>query len=188
MPNDYITLMLVNTAAGLLVLAAFFYRGLASPRPQLFAPVLAAAGLVSLLVGLHMVYTWPIKGGGAFANVIFGEPAVLFGAILLAAALCVGKHWPLNGVALLGLIGGVVAIVIGVRVWNAWLTKSPEITCVGFVLTGLIGLLALPTIANPVKVLRGCTSLITLLACLLWLAVGVMSYWAHIERATPLAK
>ena len=123
--NDYITLLLVSASAGLLVLAAYFYWGLNSPRPQVFAPALAGAGLVSLVLGLCMVLTWPLgthptppkpaplaeattaisatsmpttgpatmpapkateekpQTNAAFANVCFGEPSVLFGAILL---------------------------------------------------------------------------------------------------------
>ena len=184
--NDYITLLLVSASAGLLVLAAYFYWGLTSPRPQVFAPALAAPGLILLAVGLHMVLTWPIKGGFAFANVCFGEPSVLFGAILLAAALTVGRRWPMHGVALLGLVGGLVDIVIGAGIYNNWLTQKPDIACVGFVLTGVLGLLALPTVANPTKVLRTFTAILTLLAAMLWGGMGLVSYWAHVAGAAGI--
>ena len=184
--NDYITLLLVSASAGLLVLAAYFYWGLNSPRPQVFAPALAAPGLISLAMGLHMVMNWPIKDGAAFANVCFGETSVLFGAILLAASLSVARRWPLHGVALLGLVGGLVDIVIGVRIYNAWVTAMPDVTCVGFILTGLVGVLALPTVANPTKALRTFAALLTLLAALFWGGMGLFAYWAHVALAAQI--
>jgi putative membrane protein len=184
--NDYITLLLVSASAGLLVLAAYFYWGLNSPRPQVFAPALAGTGLVSLVLGLHMVLTWPLHDGAAFANVCFGEPSVLFGAILLASALSVARRWPMHGVALLGLVGGLVDIVIGASIYNAWLTKNPDVTCVGFVLTGLLGILALPTVANPTKVLRTFTAILTLLAAVLWGGMGLVAYWVHVAGAAGI--
>jgi uncharacterized membrane protein len=225
--NDYITLLLVSASAGLLVLAAYFYWGLNSPRPQVFAPALAGAGLVSLVLGLYMVLTWPLgthptppkpaeaaeatmvigatsmsttsvttmptpkakeeePKNAAFANVCFGEPSVLFGAILLAASLSVARRWPMHGVALLGLVGGLVDIVIGVRIRSAGLTQTPDITCIGFILTGLLGILALPTVANPTKVLRTFTAILTLLAAVLWGGIGLASYWVHVAGAAGI--
>ena len=122
------------------------------------------------------------KKNAAFANVCFGETSVLFGAILLASALSVARRWPLHGVALLGLVGGLVDIVIGARIYNAWLTAMPEVTCAGFILTGLLGILALPTVANPTKVLRACTAILTLLAAVLWGGLGLYAYWGHVAR------
>ena len=226
--NDYIALLLVSASAGLLVLAAYFYWGLNSPRPQIFAPALAGPGLVLLVLGLYMVLTWPLGThptplkpaplaeattvidattmpttsvttmpgpkvtevkpamNAAFANVGFGEPSVLFGAILLAAALSVAQRWPMHGVALLGLVGGLVDIVIGARINSAGLTQAPAVTCAGFILTGLLGILALPTVANPTKVLRTFTAILTLLAALLWGGMGLAAYWAHVAGAAEI--
>ena len=219
--NDYITLLLVSASAGLLVLAAYFYWGLNSPRPQIFAPALAGPGLILLVLGLYMVLTWPLGThptppkpapvadatvvdsatsmpaakaieakstmNAAFANVCFGEPSVLFGAILLASALSVGRRWPMHGVALLGLVGGLVMIVIGVRIYNASLLPSgSDVACAGFVLTGFLGILALPTVANPTKVLRTFTAILTLLAALLWGGMGLFAYWAHVAGAAGI--
>lgn len=48
----------------------------------------AVPGLILLVMGLHMSLTWPMAAQGfPFDNVIFGEPSVAFGALLLAAAL-----------------------------------------------------------------------------------------------------
>jgi putative membrane protein len=217
--NDYITLLLVSASAGLLVLSAYFYWGLNYPRPQVFAPALAGAGLILLVLGLHMVLTWPLgthptppkpeaaaearivtsvtsmpaskvamnePKNAAFANICFGEPSVLFGAILLAAALSVARRWPMHGVALLGLVGGLVLIVIGVRIYNAGLTQAPAVTCAGFILTGLLGILALPTVASPTKVLRTFTAVLTLLAAVIWGGMGLFAYWAHVAGAAGI--
>jgi hypothetical protein len=46
--------------------------------------------------GLHMTLTWPLaSGGSAFDNVVFGEPALAFGVLLLGAALVLWRRAPL---------------------------------------------------------------------------------------------
>ncbi|MCQ9367500.1 DUF981 domain-containing protein [Brevibacterium sp. 91QC2O2] len=45
-------------------------------------------GAILFIMGLHMALTWPLAAGGfPFDNVIFGEPSIAFGALLIAAAV-----------------------------------------------------------------------------------------------------
>jgi len=76
---DYLTLMLVNMAAGLAVLALFVLKYIDGDRKKL-APGLLVSGFVALVTGLHMIFAWPIIGS---YNIPFGEMSVLFGALLL---------------------------------------------------------------------------------------------------------
>lgn len=189
--NDYLTLLLVNMSTALFVAAGYFYWGLASDRPQRFAPAFALTGLVALAGGLHMVLTWPIRmttpaGINAFANVAFGEPTVLLGAILLAAALATGFRWPIHVVTAMGLIGGTVAIVIGARILDAHMTANPPVSAAGFILTGVVGVLAFPISFKPTPVLRLFLAILTLLASLLWGFTGAMAYWGHVQAAAQL--
>lgn len=189
--NDYLTLLLVNMSAALFVAAGYFYWGLTSERPQRFSPAFALIGLVALVGGLHMVLTWPIRmttpnGINAFANVAFGEPTVLLGAILLAAALATGFRWPIQGVTAMAMVGGIVAIVIGARILHANMTQSPPMTAAGFFLTGLVGVLSFPISLRPTRVLRLFLAILALLSALLWGFTGAMAYWGHVQAATQL--
>ncbi|MER6503671.1 DUF981 family protein [Streptomyces sp. NPDC001455] len=92
----YNTIIAVTAGAGLLLVVALGYQLLKPGRtitPDGWALAFGAIGFVLVVAGLHMVLTWPLAGGGfPQSNIAFGEPAVLFGVLLLAAALYLWKR------------------------------------------------------------------------------------------------
>ena len=66
---DYITLMLINMVAGLVLLADFVYRGLDGANPKRWIPGFGLVGAIALVTGLHMTLTWPVPGS---FNISFG--------------------------------------------------------------------------------------------------------------------
>lgn len=92
----YNTIMAVAAGAGLLLVADFGRRlgtRKADPHVEGFSLAFAVTGLILTLTGLHMTLTWPLAAGGfPFDNVIFGEPALGFGVMLLFAALYLWKR------------------------------------------------------------------------------------------------
>lgn len=185
--TDYIPLMLVNMAAGLVILAAFFWKAFGGPNERSWAPALAMVGLVAFATGCHMTLTWPVPKleeiNLAWANVAFGEMTVLFGALFLAAGLAVGKGWRLHGVGIFALIAGAAAVVVGVRIGDLGLSRTPQLTMVGFILTGAAGPLALLIILAPrVRALRVIAALGLLASAAIWLYIGLPAYWSHLER------
>ncbi|WP_019630578.1 DUF981 family protein [Actinomadura atramentaria] len=87
----YNTVMAVAAGAGLLMVVGCGAR-LRTPERELhtegWALGFGVVGLILTLTGLHMTLTWPLAAGGfPFDNVIFGEPSLAFGVMLLGAAL-----------------------------------------------------------------------------------------------------
>lgn len=91
----YNTLMGVAAAAGLLLIVAFGYLVWRGDRPQnlsAWAWTFAPLGLILVVMGAHMSLTWPLKPAPASLsphccaadNIIFGEPSLFFGALLLS--------------------------------------------------------------------------------------------------------
>jgi putative membrane protein len=183
--TDYLSLMLTNMAAGLLVLAFFFLRGYGTPNERSWAAGLAAPGLVALVTGLHMTLTWPIRmeqGGIAWADSAFGETTVLMGIAFLAASLTVSRGWSLVPVTIYAAVAGVIAIVLGIRIGMLGLTAAPAMSSVGFILTGLAGPLTLAVaLSRGQKVLKGLTVTVLLASGALWLFTACMAYWGHLE-------
>lgn len=92
----YNTIMAVAAGAGLL-LTVELGRRLVAPRAVLHTEGWALAygvlGTILTLTGLHMTLTWPLAAGGfPFDNIIFGEPALAFGVLMLFAALLLWKR------------------------------------------------------------------------------------------------
>lgn len=90
----YNTLMSVGAGVALLLLVALGYR-LSKGRSvhrQSWAVALAMIGVIQFLLGLHMSLTWPLSGPTAFDNIVFGEPVLALGALLVAGAFLLGNE------------------------------------------------------------------------------------------------
>ena len=195
---DYISLMLVNMAAGLAVLAFYLLFAIHRGEARSWAPAFAMPGLVALLTGLHMTLTWPIPDLSKiapklpnlqFANVAFGEMSVLFGVLFLAAALALAKGWSLLPMSIFAFFAGAVAILVGIRLWCLGLTRTPAQTGVGFILTGVGGLLTAPFVRwRHHFVVRLIPAVVLLAAAALWAYTGGSAFWGHLQRFSTAAK
>ena len=192
--TDYLTLLLVNMAGGLVVLAGYLICGLDREDRASWAPAFAAPGLVAFVVGLHMTLTWPIPNLGkvnlSWANIAFGELSVLFGALLLGAALACWRGWSWKALSIYALIPAATAVVVGAAVWSLWLTKSPIRSGIAFILTGVGGLLVAPAVwcAPCRKPLRWLAAAVLLAAAAIWTWQGLGAYWGHLARFSTAAK
>ncbi|MER5702544.1 DUF981 family protein [Micromonospora sp. NPDC002296] len=94
----YNTIMSLAAGVGLLLVVALGRQVL--QRQEIVAEGWAMAfvvlGAILAATGLHMTLTWPLASGGfAFDNIIFGEPALAFGVLLLAAGFVLWRRAPL---------------------------------------------------------------------------------------------
>ena len=58
---DYLTLMLMNLSAGLVIMAFFVFRFLDKDRKKM-VPGFLASGFLALITGLRVIFTWPLPG------------------------------------------------------------------------------------------------------------------------------
>lgn len=184
---DYITLMLVNMVAGLVILALYLASGFDRSDQKGYVPALAMVGLVAAITGSHMTLTWPVpqleKVNLSWANIAYGEATLMFAALFLGAALTVAKGWSLKLVGVYALVAGATAIVIGARILSLGLTNLPWLSGLGFIVTGVAGVLFLPAVALPAgKPIRFLTALLLLVAAVIWAVTGFPAYWSHIGR------
>jgi putative membrane protein len=176
---NYITLMLINMVAGLVILAGFVYSGLDRTNPKRWIPGFGITGAIALTTGLHMIWYWPIRGS---YNIAYGEMTVLFGALFVGACLALAFGWDLLTIAIYGFFAGVAAILIGIRVIDLELTRRPFISGLGFILTGLGGVFAAPALYWQTNRLFRLTGVAILgIAALIWAFTGYMAYWGHLE-------
>ena len=85
----YNTIMAVAAGVGLLLIAKLGRELLADPREVSVPGYSIAFGILGVLLsttGLHMTLTWPLAPDFPFDNIVFGEPALAFGVLLLAAS------------------------------------------------------------------------------------------------------
>ncbi|MCY2931630.1 MAG: DUF981 domain-containing protein [Planctomycetota bacterium] len=163
---DFVALLLLNMTAGLVVLGWFLLRGLTSEDNKAWAPAFAAPGLVALVFGGVMATTWPLPG---VFNIAFGEMSVMFGVTYLAAAWALAKGWCLRPVAILALVAGAYAILVGEQIIRLKLTMAPIPSGIGFILTGAAGaLLGLVLCLKKAPIVRLGAAAVVLVAAAMW--------------------
>jgi putative membrane protein len=184
MSIDYLPLMLVNMAAGLVLLAGYVLFGVMRPQQKAWSPAFAAVGAVALLMGYHMVTAWPLPSGSF--NAAYGETTVMFGVLFLAAALALAKGWSLAGVSVYGVLAGITAIVLGARIITLSMTPTPVVTGGGFILTGAAGALVAAVLAFRKSLpLRIAVGVMLLASAGLWMFTAMMAHWNHLEMWLP---
>ncbi len=175
---DFVPLLLINTAAGFIVLASFFYWGLDGQNSRSWVPAFSMVGVVAVAAGLRMAFTWPLPGS---YNVAFGQMSVFFGILFLGAALALVRGWDLTFVALYGLIAGTAALILGVRIVSLRLTREPVLSGIGFMLSGLSGILSLPILrVRRTRIVRSLGCLVLIGTALIWARTGYKAYWEHL--------
>ena len=177
---DWVALLLLNMLSGYFLLAWYVAAGLDDPDGKRWAPAFGMVGLVALVFGGIMATTWPLPG--AFGN-IYGEMSVLFGITFLGASVSLAKGWDLRPVALYGFFAGLAGMVQGVRIINLHITQVPLLSGIGFIVSGIGGVAALPTLAwfRDNKLVRYAGALVLILAGLIWVATAYPALWMHAE-------
>lgn len=177
---NYITLMLINLVAGLFLLAGYVYWGLTDTNQKRWIPGFGMTGAIALITGLHMTFTWTVPGS---FNIAYGEMSVLFGILFLGACLAITLSYDLITVAIYGFFAGVAALVVGLRIINLGLTKQPLLSGIGFILTGLGGICAAPTLYFKTnRSWRIVGAFVLVVAALIFAFTGYLAYWGHLAQ------
>jgi len=176
---DYVTLLLTNMSAGLVVLACFLWRGLDRPDNRNWAPAFGISGLVATVAGFAMTFTWPIPKP---FSMTYGEMSVLFGVLFLGAAWALAAGWRLQPLGYYAFVPGLAAIVLGVRIIHLSLVPGAIVPGLGFILTGLGGLGAGLVLRKPdSRGLRVIGIAVVLAAAAIWTQTFILAYWLHMK-------
>jgi putative membrane protein len=176
---DYITLMLMNLVAGLVLLATYVYFGLDESNQKRWVPGFGMVGAIALVTGLHMTFTWPVIGS---FNIAYGETSVLFGILFIGTSLALATGWDLLTLSIYGFFAGLVSLLIGVRFINLGLTPTPMRVGIAFILVGLGGVFSAPTLYfRKNRLLRTIGAIVLLVAALIFTHIGLDAYWAHLD-------
>jgi putative membrane protein len=176
---DYLTIMLVNLAAGLSLLALFILKYADGDRKKL-APGFLVSGLLALITGFHEIFTWPIVSS---YNIPFGEMSVLFGFLFLAAGVAFLRGWDLLSLGVYAVFAGAASILLGIRMYGLKMTNEPLVAAAGFILTGLMGVLSLPAwYLRKFPVIRVLAAIALFGSAAIWAAFAGLGYWAHLAN------
>jgi putative membrane protein len=101
----------------------------------------------------------------------------------VAAAIAIAQGWDLFPLTIYAFFAGLTSIVVGARMIDLGQTQQPLVAGLGFILTGLGGVLAAPTLVylRDNKNWRTLGAGVLLLAALVWAIIGYRAYWGHME-------
>ncbi|MBI4731199.1 MAG: DUF981 domain-containing protein [Chloroflexi bacterium] len=176
---DYLTIIMINLVAGTTLLAYYLYKGFMAEDQRPFAAGFGIVGLLGVILGLTLTFTWPLPGS---YNIAYGEATTLFGGVFLATAFALYHRWDLKPVTIFAFFAGIYAVIVGIRIISLDLTKEPLFSGVGFILAGLGGVVAFPAfglLKN--KTVRTLAALALLATALLWAFTFYNALWAHME-------
>ncbi len=193
---DYLTLVLINLVAGTVLLAYYLWKGMDEKDQRPYAAAFFVAGLVSLVTGLQLSFTWPLPGS---FNVGYGDATTLFGVVFLGTAISLWQGWDLLPISIYSFFAGIDAIIVGIRLYSLKLGQEPLVAAVGFVLAGLGGVGAFPFLQwfKENKAVRWLAIAVLVVTAGIWAVTFYSSLWAHMASfakwvpatmATPPAK
>lgn len=176
---DYTGIMLVGIASGFVILADYLFRFPEAETRRPWAAGFFAAGLVGLVTSVPMILTWPLPSS---YNIAFGEAALFLSVAFLAAGVTLALSWEPLIPAIFGAFGGVMAVVIGLRLWDLGMTKEPALTGIGYIAAGMGGILTLPAIQfRRQRWVAVVAALLLIVAAVVFLVIGYGAYWSHLS-------
>src|SRR5512138_974136 len=122
---DFLTLVMINLVAGTALLAFYLWRGIDEKDQRAYAAAFFGVGLISLVTGLQISFTWPLPGS---YNVGYGDATTLFGVVFLATSIALFFGSSLIPVSIYAFFAAVESIIIGVRIFSLGMTKEPLIS------------------------------------------------------------
>jgi len=175
---DFLTIVMINLVAGSVLLAYYLWRGIDEKDQHPYAAAFFIVGLVGLVTGLELAFTWPLPGS---FNVGYGDAATLFGAVYLATGIALSQGWDLVPVTIYSFFAGIDAIIVGLSLYANKLGQEPVVAAVGFILAGLGGVCAFPFMQwfRDNKAVRWIAIIVLLVAAAIWAVTFYSALWAH---------
>jgi putative membrane protein len=175
---DFLALMLINLVAAFSLLAIYVFFGMTDPDQQKWVPAFLVPGTIAVVTGFYMAFTWPLPGS---YNIAYGGTSVLLGMLFMGGALALWKGWSLITPTIYAVFAGAAALEIGIRVIVLGLTTQPVLSGVGFILAGISGIFALPTVwLKHNRLWRFVGAAVLTATAVVWAIVGYGAYWGHL--------
>lgn len=108
-------------------------------KPGVFP--LGLLGSFILVMGFYGEMAWPLPGS---YNILFGDPFILLGIVILSIAVALGLKQKLQYVGVLAFFSGLIAIYYGANAYLQGMTSEPLAMFGMYIAFGLTGVFTFP--------------------------------------------
>jgi len=150
-----------------------------------FAAALGASGFYLFVTGVAISFTWPYALSGGAYNVLFGGVAALGGLVLLATSVALFLNASLGAVSYFAVVAGLYAVVDAIAMVNYRLTRSPELSALGYLGFAAAAFLSVPATHSDNKWLRWLFAIFAFLFAIAWLYQAANFTWGHLQPPPP---
>ncbi len=189
---DPLAVMLIGLAMGTGIGAFYFFFAARGDREQIESLVYPAIGigLLDFISGFYMSFAWPMTSFGTPYNMLFGDPLLLFGILLIIGAVMVHKNVKFGIMPLLSVILGGYVLVGAYSIVDLHLEKGQDlITAMGLYLFDAIGAILVPIVylkpeegkSGAVKYLYYGEWIILGIGTIFALVIGYLALYGHLQ-------
>ncbi|MHB1470677.1 MAG: DUF981 family protein [Thermoplasmataceae archaeon] len=182
---DSLAIMLIGLGSGTFLGSLFFLFSamgkFEAMKEQLVVPAFVI-GMFDLISGYEMSFTWPLPSG---YNMLFGDPLLFFGLLLVAASVMVYKNMKVSSLSILFVILGIYVLTGAGSILTYHLESGNNlISAMGlFIIDGVAAILA-PVVtmkpAGPGKFVYYLEFVLLVLGSLLALFIGYLALPGHL--------
>ncbi len=144
---DPLAIMLIGLAMGTGIGAFYFYFAARGNTEQIRSLVVPAIGIgvFDFISGFYMSFAWPMNTYAYAYNMLFGDPLLMFGLLLILAAVMIYKNMHLGLMPILALMLGIYVFVGAYSIVALHLEKGDDlITAMGLYIFDGIGAVLAP--------------------------------------------
>ncbi|MGC8694145.1 MAG: DUF981 family protein [Candidatus Micrarchaeia archaeon] len=108
---DPLTIMLVAVAASASLIAVYFVKAAKGKRVDNLIVPGFVMGFFDFISGFFMSFLWPFPGALSAYNMLFGDPMLFLGLIMMSAAVMYYKKMDIKILSMFGLFIGIYMLV-----------------------------------------------------------------------------
>jgi len=150
-----------------------------------FAAAIGASGLYLFITGVAISFTWPYTVSGGVYNILFGGVAAFGGLVLLATSVALFLNAGLSAVSYFAVVAGLYAVVDAIAMVSYRLTRTPELSALGYLSFAAASFLSVPATHSDNKWLRWLFAVFSFLFAIAWLYQAANFSWGHLKPPPP---
>ena len=183
---DPLAAMLLSLGISAALISAYFYMAAQGKDMKELVIPSFAFGLFDFISGFRMSQFWPLPGPVSAYNMLFGDPIMILGLLLMAGSLMIYKQQNLRSISIPGVMLGIYLFIESAAMVNFKLESGDELLSAMalYILSGLSAVYSVVLFVKPEngkKYLYYIGFILLALTALVALFIGYAAIYQHLQ-------